>query len=129
MPSTSGPMRIPRMISNTTVGRMIQLWIRERSAPSADARSTRTIERAWGRVSSAASGVAIHVSTPATIRAYRRLRSHRVDALDFDISILERCQQAVEVGLIDDVYHDQGLSPSWLEQLRAEIDDQLLAHL
>src|SRR5262245_39717300 len=114
-------MRIPRTISRTTVGRMIQLWIRERSAPSAEASRTRTIERAWGRVSSAASGVASQVATPATVRAYPRRRSHGVDPLDVDIAILNRCEQPVQVGLIDHFHHDHGLSSSRLEELRVQI--------
>jgi hypothetical protein len=58
-----------------------------------------------------------------------RRRSDGIDPLDVDISILERCEHTVQVGLIDDVHQDHRHSLSRLETPRVEIHDQLLAHL
>ena len=73
MSSPSGPMRIPRTISTTTVGSTTRRCQREKIAPSAEARKTSMSERASSRVRSAARGMSTRWSNrrtqPASPRA------------------------------------------------------------
>ena len=73
MPSTAGPIRMPSAISTTTVGSTSRVCSLERSAPSAQARSTSTSDRPSACVISAArsSGGITPPARPARLRGPR----------------------------------------------------------